>query len=581
MPLTSALPNYAELHCLSNFSFLKAASHPHELVQRAHQLGYTALAITDECSVAGVVRAHVEASEIGLQLIIGASFRLQDSSLPVPLRLVLLAQNLEGYNNLCELISLGRQRVKKGDYLLHTTDISAPENPLLTAMPGCLAILLPEYCAKQAELQAQALWLKAHFEGRCWLGLNLQLRSRDAQHKQQLATVACQYQMPIVATGNVHMHVRSRKPLLDTLTAIAHTTTIALSATRRYANAELHLRTRVRLANIYAPEHLQESVVIAQRCNFSLTQIQYQYPYEICPENRNPHDYLREQTYIGARWRYPHGIPLHVQKLLEKELDLIQELKFEAYFLTVYDIVQFARQHQILCQGRGSAANSAVCYCLAITEVDPDQSSTLFERFISKERNEPPDIDVDFEHQRREEVIQYIYNKYGKDRAALTAVVISYRSKSALRDVGKALGIDPLIIDRVAKGHSYWDGREKVAQRMAEYGVDMTSAKSKQWLILSESLINFPRHLSQHPGGFVIGRESLKRLVPIENAAMPNRRIVQWDKDDLDALNFLKVDILALGMLSVIRRALDYVSERRKAPLHNRISNRKTSLPTA
>ena len=568
MPILSppTLPSYAELSCLSNFSFLHGASHPHELVERAYQLGYEALALTDECSVAGVVRAHVHAQKLGLKLLIGASFTVEDPHSNDNLKLVLLAENQQGYSHLCELISLARQRTTKGRYQLYYADLCSFTHDPPHAMIGCLAILLPAYNAPSEQLQRHLKWLNRHFSGRAWVGLQLLLQAQDEQHKQLLITAASQHQLPIVATGQVRMHVRSRKPLLDTLTAIRQHTTLAESASYRFSNAEQHLRSRLRLANLYAPEHLHESVLIARRCQFSLTQIQYQYPHEICPPQQSPFQYLREQTYIGARWRYPQGIPKHVHELLEKELNIIHDLNYEAYFLTVYDIVQFARQQHILCQGRGSAANSAVCFCLGITEVDPDQSSTLFERFISKERNEPPDIDVDFEHQRREEVIQYIYQKYGQKRAALTAVVISYRAKSALRDVGKALGIDPLIVDRIAKAHSQWDGRDSLAPRMQEYGIDLNAKQSKLWLQLSENLIGFPRHLSQHPGGFVISRGPLTQLVPIENAAMPQRRIVQWDKDDLDALNFLKVDVLALGMLTVIRRALAYVSERRGVP---------------
>lgn len=558
----SALPPYSELHCLTNYTFLRGASHPEEMVARAAELGYGAIAITDECSVAGVVRAHVEAKKQNLPLLIGSSFTLRVADEPA-VSLVVLAQTRRGYGNLCELITQGRRQAAKGEYRLSPTDIDNPGDPSLAhlrGLPECVVLLVPEYGAPFERLLAQAEWAVATFPGRCWMSLTLLHRSQDTRHKAAVLAAARHADIRVVATGQVEMHLRSRKPLHDTLMAIRLRKSIQECGYERAPNAEHHLRARLRLANLYPRETLEETLEVASQCPFNLDELKYEYPDEICPEGLTPKTYLRQETYIGAHRRFPKGIPFSVQEQIEHELDLIADLEYEPYFLTVYDIVKFARSRQILCQGRGSAANSAVCYCLGITEVDPARGNNLFERFISKERNEPPDIDVDFEHQRREEVIQYIYKKYGQDRAALTAVVITYRVKSTIRDTGKALGIDPMIVDAVAKSYHYWDGRSNLAARMAECGLDPDSATAKQWVSLAERLMGFPRHMSQHPGGFVISRGPLCRLVPIENAAMADRSVVQWDKDDIDAVGLLKIDILALGMLSVIRRALEGVS---------------------
>ena len=564
-----SLPDYAELFCLSNFSFLHGASHAEELVARAVQLGYSALAITDECSLAGVVRAHGEAKKAALPLIIGAHFHLTNPDGSPALSLVLLAQNRNGYGNLAELITLGRTRSEKGTYLLNPGDIAAPPaaRAHLQNMPDCLAILLPAYpgfdSADVDRLHAQAAWISAAFPGRAWVGLNLLHRAFDDAHRATVEEVAWQHGLPITAVGHVCMHVRSRKPLHDTLCAIRVGKPVGECGYALAQNAEQHLRGRLRLANIYAPEVLAETVRIASLCTFSLNELRYEYPDELVPPGETAAGYLRKETYIGAHHRFPLGIPARVQAQIEHELELIAFLRYEPYFLTVYDIVRFARSSGILCQGRGSAANSAVCYCLSITEVDPARGNLLFERFISKERDEPPDIDVDFEHQRREEVIQYIYNKYGRHRAALAAVVISYRPKSALRDSGKALGIDLAIVEKVAKTHHWFDSKDDLVNRLAECGLDPESALAQQWATLAQRLLGFPRHLSQHPGGFVIAQGKLSRLVPIENATMAERSVIQWDKDDLEELGLLKVDILALGMLSALRRTLDLVSQQR------------------
>lgn len=565
----AGLPGYAELQCQSNFSFLQGASHPEELTARAAELGYAALAITDECSLAGVVRAHVEAKTQKLPLIIGATFRLRAGPEAAPLDLTLLAQTREGYGNLSELITLARTRAPKGEYRLAPEDFTAPPPGYehLRHLPECLAILSPVYGDDPDRMAQQARWLAATFPRRAWVGLTLLYRSRDDLHRGAVDRAARAAELPVVALGQVQMHVRSRKPLHDTLTGIRTHQCVSQCGYALAGNAEQHLRTRMRLANLYPPEALAQTLVVARRCAFSLDELRYEYPDEIIPRGHTPATYLRQETLAGAARRFPGGTPDYVSEQIEKELALIADLQYEAYFLTVYDIVQYARDHGILCQGRGSAANSAVCYCLGITEVDPRRGNNLFERFISKERNEPPDIDVDFEHQRREEVIQYIYRKYGRQRAALTAVVISYRPRSVLRDTGRALGVDPGVIDAVARAHQWWDSKQEMLRTLGACGLDPESQVARQWAALAQTLMGFPRHLSQHPGGFVISRGKLSRLVPIENAAMADRSVVQWDKDDLDALKLLKVDVLALGMLSALRRTLELAGQRRGQPL--------------
>lgn len=579
---------YAELHCVSNFSFLRGASHPEELVQRASDLGYGALAITDECSLAGVVRAHLQARTLDMPLLIGAEFSLQDlwpsgpsrsawrpvlNSHKQPIkclqrpehqpRLVVLACNRNGYGNLSEFISRARMRAPKGSYQLQRTDFNA--------LADCVALLVPPAgLATRTDLQAECIehtrFFKERFGQRLWLAAELLTRGDDVALLDALRTIGQRCAVPLVASGDVHYHVRSRKSLHDTLIAIDLNTPLRQCGFALAPNAEQHLRSRLRLAQRYPADLLEETLEVASHCAFSLDELRYEYPEEIVPQGHTPSSWLRHLAYAGAPGRYPNGLPDAVRTQIEHELTLIAELQYEPYFLTVADIVRFARERGILCQGRGSAANSAVCYCLGITEVDPSRMSVLFERFISKERNEPPDIDVDFEHQRREEVMQYIYNKYGRDRAALTATVVSYRPRSALRDVGKALGVDQQRLDRLARSHQWWDGKHMQADKLGEAGFDPNSVVVHHWVSMVNTLMGFPRHLSQHTGGFVIARDKLTRLVPVENAAMAERNVIEWDKDDLDALGLLKVDVLALGMLSAIRRALDLISTRRAIP---------------
>jgi error-prone DNA polymerase len=558
--ISSTLPVYAELHCLSNFTFLRGASHPEELVARAHALGYAALAITDECSLAGVVRAHLAAKDVGLKLLIGAEIALSGET-GAGTRLVLIAQDRAGYGNLSELVTRGRRGAPKGAYRLTHADLDA-------GLSGCLALLASGSLASTFESDlADACWLAERFPGRAWILAELLCGPDDRTQLARLRALASAANLPLAAAGDVHMHVRSRRRLQDTLTAIRLGRPVHACGQALHPNAERHLRLRVRLAQSYPAALLAETLRIAERCAFSLDELRYEYPEELVPAGETPASHLRKLTEAGLAWRFPHGTPPHVRAQIEHELTLVADLAYEPYFLTVHDIVHFARGRGILCQGRGSAANSAVCYALGITEVDPARMSMLFERFISRERNEPPDIDVDFEHQRREEVIQYIYAKYGRDRAALTATVITYRAKSAVRDVGKALGLDPRQVDRLAGSLAWWDGRRALPERLREAGFDPASPVIERLVGLVATLTGFPRHLSQHTGGFVIARDRLSRLVPIENAAMPERSVIEWDKDDLDALGLLKVDVLALGMLSAIRRALDLAGRYRGAHL--------------
>ena len=544
------LPAYAELHCLTNFSFLRGASHPEELVARAAALGYAALAVTDECSVAGIVRAHLAAKEHGLKLVVGTELQLVDGP-----KIVFLATSRAGYGNLSELITGGRRSARKGSYRLTRDDLD-------DGLDECLALLVPAL----SPLPGEAEWLAERFRGRAWIAAELHCGPDDRARLERLRALARTADLPLVAAGDVHMHVRSRRRLQDVLTAVRLGRPVRECGHALFPNAERSLRLRMRLAQAYPPELLAETLRVAEACEFSLDELRYEYPEELVPAGETPASWLARLTAEGLAWRFPGGAPDHVRGLVEHELRLVADLRYEPYFLTVHDVVRFARARGILCQGRGSAANSAVCYALGITEVDPARMSMLFERFLSRERNEPPDIDVDFEHQRREEVIQYLYAKYGRDRAALAATVITYRPKSAIRDVGKALGLDPAQVDQLAMSRAWWDHWRVEPEKLAADGFDAASPVIRQLCELVNALVGFPRHLSQHTGGFVIARGSLERLVPVENAAMPDRSVIQWDKDDLDALGLLKVDVLALGMLSAIRRALDMIGERRSAP---------------
>jgi len=548
--MNNVSPGYAELHCLSNYTFLRGASHPEELVGRAARNGYAALALTDACSVSGVVRAHIAAKRTGLPLIVGSEFQLGDGT-----KFVLLATDRRSYGGLCALITRGRRAAPKGEHRLGREQV-ATQPPT-----GCLALWLPGEEADRGEPDPEPLhWLSGLYPGKTWIGVELLLNGRDMARLGHLRALGRRCGIPLAACGDVHMHARGRRALQDTLTAIRLGKPLAECGFSLYPNGERHLRTRAALAELYPSELLEETVRIAARCRFSLDELRYEYPSELVPEGTTPAAWLRRLVEQGMARRWPCGAPERVHKLIGHELALVAELSYEPYFLTVHDIVRFARERGILCQGRGSAANSAICYCLGITEVDPARMNLLFERFISRERDEPPDIDVDFEHERREEVIQYIYGKYGRERAALAATVITYRSRSAIRDVGKALGLSLEQVGRLAKTVQWWDGAGVLDGQIREAGFTPDNPMIHRLTVLVGTLIGFPRHLSQHVGGFVISRGPLSQLVPVENATMPDRTVIQWEKDDLEALGLLKVDVLALGMLSAIRKALALVS---------------------
>jgi error-prone DNA polymerase len=538
-----AIPNegYAELHCLSNFSFQRGASSATELFERARRLGYEALAITDECSLAGIVRAWQAARERGVRLIVGSEIHIEGGP-----SLVLLAENLLGYQRLCRLISLARLRATKGCYQSLRADFEAP-------LEGLIALWRLETSQQAVETP----WLCSRFPGRLWLAVALHRGVDDAAHLDEQLELARQLGLPAVATGAVHMHARGRRALQDVLTAIGLGCRVSEAGHRLYPNGERHLRNLTELEALYPAALRAETLKIAALCQFELSQLRYQYPRELVPDGQTPTTWLRALTARGLDWRWPSGVPEQARQQVEHELEIIGELGYESYFLTVYDIVRFAREQGILCQGRGSAANSVVCFVLGITELNPMHSRMLFARFLSRERKEPPDIDVDFEHERREEVIQYVFRRYGRSRAALTAVASSYQAAGAVRDVGKALGLPADQLDELARTCGRWASRIPSDERLREAGFDPDAPLMRRILVLSEQLIGFPRHLSQHPGGFVISEQPLDTLVPLENAAMAERTVIQWDKDDLDAVGLLKVDVLALGMLTALRRTFD------------------------
>ncbi|WP_363796914.1 error-prone DNA polymerase [Lysobacter firmicutimachus] len=537
-----ALPDYAELHCLSAFSFQRGASVARELFERARDLGYRALAITDECTLAGIVRAWQAARDTGLPLIVGSEIRIHGGP-----KLVLLVERDAGYASLCALITLARRRAGKGEYRSLGEDFDG-------RCEGLLALWLPDGDERDA---AHAAWLQARFGGRLWVAVGLHRGADDAARLAALQALAARHGLPCVAAGDVHMHERGRRALQDVMTAIRHRCTVAEAGRRLFPNGERHLRIRKALAAIYPRELLDETLRIAERCRFDLKKgLDYRYPHELVPAGETPKTWLPQLVARCALRRWPAGVPADSQRQIEHELDIIGRLDYESYFLTVYDIVEFARRREILCQGRGSAANSIVCYALGITEIDPTRMGMLFERFMSVERNEPPDIDVDFEHQRREEVLQYVFEHYGRERAALTAVAISYRGRSAVRNVAAALGMPQDQIGELARTLDRWSEDVPLPEHLRERGFDPDSPLLRKVVGLSALLVNggFPRHLSQHPGGFVISERPLHTLVPVENAAMDGRTVVQWDKDDLDAMGLLKVDCLALGMLTAIRK---------------------------
>ncbi|TVQ39735.1 MAG: DNA polymerase III subunit alpha [Wenzhouxiangella sp.] len=561
---------YAELHALSAFSFRHSAALPGELVERAAACGYRALALTDECSMAGVVRAHEAARGIGFKLIVGTEIRLDEH-----LHLVLLAPSQAAYTQICRLITTARRRADKGRYRVSWEDLETglsevlviwkPENRWSVvssqwseaSRPPASGLRLPT-----SDLEI-ARHLKQLFGSRLWLGATRLLLPGEKAWFRQLDALGQGLGIPRLACGDVRMPTRSRRALLDVLTALHENKPLSECGLALGCNGERHLRPLETLARLYPADWLEQTLRVAERCDFAMDRLTYRYPRELAPAPLTPAQHLRRLTLEGLRKRYGQDPPETVRALVARELKLIEEMGVEAFFLTVHDVVRFARSRGILCQGRGSAANSAVCYCLGVTEVDPARQQLLFERFLSKERNEPPDIDVDFEHERREEVLQYIYEKYGRERAALAATVICYRPKSALKDVGRALGLEPERMNRLTASLAWWDQPEVWPERLRECGFDPAAPATRQLMTLTAELVGLPRYLSQHVGGMVISDAPLHHLVPVENAAMAERTIIQWDKDDLETLGLLKVDCLALGMLTVIRKAMGYVNRGR------------------
>ncbi|WFC43935.1 error-prone DNA polymerase [Pseudoxanthomonas sp. SE1] len=548
------LPAYAELHCLSDFSFLRGASSAEDLFVRAKHCGYEALAITDECSLAGIVRGLEASRATGLKLIVGSEFTLKCG-----LKCVLLVENLVGYTRLCELITIARRAAPKGTYTLTRQDMEQVLGEGDPEAGGLFALWLP---ARVPE-EAQGRWLQRVFGARAHLAVELHREQDDAARLQALLDVSARLSMPAVAAGDVHMDVRRQRVLQDTMTAIRHTLPLAECGGHLFRNGERHLRTRRALGNIHPGELLENAVSLARRCTFSMEEVKYRYPAELVPDGHTPASWLRELTERGMRERWKGDVPPAIVAQIDDELALIAKLKYEAFFLTVEDIVRFAKSQGILCQGRGSSANSAVCYALGITVVNPGESRLLMARFLSEERGEPPDIDVDFEHARREEVLQYVYTKYGRRRAALAATVIRYRGKSAVRDVAKAFGLPPDQIALLAECFGWGNGDTPMEQRLREAGFDPDNPLIRRVLTVTAQLRGHPRHLSQHVGGFVINDGPLSEVVPVENAAMDDRTIIQWDKDDLETMKLLKVDCLALGMLTCIQKAVDLVAKHR------------------
>ncbi|MEQ8354248.1 MAG: error-prone DNA polymerase [Kiloniellaceae bacterium] len=540
-------PSYVPLEVTSNYSFLRAGSHPEELVLGAAVLGLPAVAIADRNSLAGVVRAHVAAKEVGLQLIVGA--RLVPTDGP---ELLCFPKDRAAYARLCRLLTLGKRRASKGECFFTLEEAIAEGE-------GQVFVVLPAEEGADNMMAAGLRRLAEVFPGDVFLGARALYRGDDARRLAALAKLAGKTGAGLVACNDVCLHAASRKPLLDVVTCIREHCTIDNAGYRLQANAERHLKRPEDMAHLFRayPQALANTLEVARRCRFSLEELRHDYPEELTTAGRGPQQELEHLTWLGAKRRYPDGVPASVKAAVRHELDLIGQLDYAPYFLTVEDVVRFARRQGILCQGRGSAANSAVCFCLGITEVDPARMDLLFERFVSAERNEPPDIDVDFEHERREEVMQYIYRKYGRERTALTATVICYRSRGALREVGKVMGLSADTIAALAGAIWGWSREGVEEDAVREIGLDPSDRRLGQALALTHMLIGFPRHLSQHVGGFVMTQNPLCEVVPIENAAMADRTVIEWDKDDLDALGILKVDILALGMLTCLRKGFE------------------------
>ena len=542
---------YIELQTTTNFSFLRGASHVEELFARAAVLGIPALGITDRGTLAGIVRAHQRGEETNTRCIIGTRLDLTDGA-----SVLVYPTDQPAYARLCRLLTLGKSRAGKGGCDLNWADLAA-------AGDGMIAILCSPPMASDLRR------LKADFADRAYLALTLRRRPNDAVRLHEEAEMARAAHVPTVATGDVLYHASGRHILADVLTCIREAKTIDDIGHDRDAAADRHLKSPEEMARLFSrhPDAVARTLEIADRCRFSLNELRYQYPLEISIPGLTAQQTLEILTREGAAERYPGGIPDQVTRQLRHELDLIGQLEYAAYFLTVHSIVRFARSKGILCQGRGSAANSAVCYVLGVTSIDPTRGGLLFERFVSAERREPPDIDVDFEHERREEVIQWIYDTYGRDRAALCATVIRYRGRGAVRDVGKAMGLPEDVTGALATQISHWGGDGLDDERAEELNLNLNDRRLRLTIDLARTLIGFPRHLSQHPGGFVLTEDRLDNLVPIEPAAMVNRQVIEWDKDDIDALRFMKVDVLGLGMLGCMRRSFNLLLERKNINL--------------
>ncbi|PWC34123.1 error-prone DNA polymerase [Azospirillum sp. TSO35-2] len=546
---------YAELQVATSFSFLEGASHPDELALTAAALGLSAIGVTDRNSLAGVVQMHAAAKSAGIRALIGCRLDLTDAD-----SLLAYPTDRAAYARLSRLLTLGKRRAPKGECFIARADV-------LAHAEGLLFLLLPPDSPSgwrdDGFVQELRAWRSGLARGQLHLAASHRYRGDDTRRLRWLAGLAEAERVPLVATNDVLYHGAGRRALADVMTCIRHHTTIDAAGWRLAANAERHLKPGVEMARLFRdhPDAVARTVEIAEACRFSLEELRYEYPDEVA-EGGDPQATLVALTWDGAATQYPAGVPDPVRATVERELALIAELRYAPYFLTVHDIVRHAREQGILCQGRGSAANSAVCYCLGITAVDPAEFDLLFERFISTARNEPPDIDVDFEHERREEVIQYIYKKYGRDRAGLTATVIRYRARGALREVGKAMGLSADLVARLTGSIWGWSRDGVDEERARSLGVDPDDPRLRRTLELAQELMGFPRHLSQHVGGFVITRGPLSDLCPVANAAMEDRTTIEWDKDDIDALGILKVDVLALGMLTCIRKAFDLIEQR-------------------
>ena len=548
--------DYAELQVTTNYSFLRSGSHPAELVERAIELGHTAIGITDRNTLAGVVRAFAATRDAKdkkvdrIRLLVGSRIETRDGY-----SLLAYPTDLDAYKRLSRLLTLGNRRTAKGQCDIGFDDLAGYAE-------GLLAIVLPPRRPEDPAFRERLRALARLFGDRCYLAGTMLYRGDDARRLVQLDDLADEMGVKLVATNDVHYHVPERRALQDVVTAIRLGCTVDGLGFRRFASAERHLKDGTEMARLFRrhPHAIAATREIVRRCTFSLRQLNYQYPV-LYEGGETPMDKLARLTWDGARWRYPDGVPDKIADTIRHEFELIRNKGIAPYFLTVHEIVQFARSKGILCQGRGSAANSAVCYCLGVTSVNPDKFDVLFERFLSNARDEPPDIDVDFEHERREEVIQWIYEEKGRSRAALAATVISFRSRSAIREVGKALGLSPDTVGVMAD--TVWGmGSSGVKiDHVVEAGLDPTDSRLMLALELSSALCGFPRHLSQHVGGFVLTEDRLDELVPIQNAAMEDRTVVEWDKDDLDVLGIYKVDVLALGMLTALRKGFDLIEK--------------------